>query len=341
MVLSVVVPTYKRPGSLRCCLQSLMAGRRVPDEVVVVIRDTDATSANIAAQFQAHLPRGIRLVRTVVERPGLVAALNAGLASASGEVVCFLDDDMVVSAEWLGKIEAHFRDPGVGGAGGRDVVYRDGMPITVPAVTRVGCVDWLGRIIGNHHCDPLFSEPVYVRHLKGCNMTFRRSLLPGFDEALAPPGTHSDTDASLSVGASGAKLVYDPTSIGHHVVAERSEPGGRDSQSAYNVFGHSHNGMYCLLKHFPPVRWPLFFLFSFLIGEGEDIGLWKLLRRLLGGDGSALKQYLVACRGKIVGIWSYGAGWRTRRQRGSHGNAGAPARPGPKHAGQTPRKRNA
>lgn len=337
----MVVPTYKRPGSLRCCLQSLMAGRRVPDEIVVVIRDTDATSANIAAEFREHFPSGICLVHAVVDRAGQAQALNAGLAHASGEIVCFIDDDVLVTEEWLAKIEGHFRDPGVGGAGGRDVVYRDGMPITVPAVTRVGCVDWLGRIIGNHHCDPLFRDPVCVDHLKGCNMAFRRSLLPGFDEALVPPTSLSDTDASLTVRATGTKLVYDPSIIVHHIAAQRAEPGGRDARAPESVFAHSHNATYCLLKHFPPVRWPLFFLFSFLIGEGEDIGLWKLLRRLLGGDGSALKQYLVACCGKMVGLWTYVAGWRTRRQRGRQRKAGARARPGPKHAGQTPRKRNA
>jgi len=241
VLISVVVPTYKRPDCLRCCLQSLMAGHRAPDEIVVVTRDTDAESADIADRFLEHLPRGIRLVRAVVERPGHAQALNAGLAQAGGDVVCFVDDDVVVTPDWLAKIEAHFADSEVGGVGGRDIVYQDGAPISVATVRRVGRIDWLGRIIGNHHCDASFREPIFVDHLKGCNMSFRRSLLPGFDEALLPPTSLTDTDASLAVRASGARLVYDPRIIVHHIAAQRAEAGGRDTRSAECVFGHSHN----------------------------------------------------------------------------------------------------
>ena len=305
MHISVVVPTYKRPGSLRLCLQALMAGRRAPDEIVVVTRDTDTESAQLADRFQPLLPHGIRLVRALVQQPGHPQALNAGLASASGDIVCFVDDDVVVAGDWLAKIEAHFADPQVGGVGGRDIVYENGAPISVATVTRVGRIDGLGRIVGNHHCDAAFEGPIRVQHLKGCNMAFRRALLPGFDEALIPPSSLNDTDASLTVRATGAQLVYDPGIVVHHVAAQRREPGGRDTRSFATVFGHSHNATYCLLKHFGPVRWAAFAPFHFLVGEGDDIGLGKLVWRLLRGDGSAPRQFAAACRGKLAGVRTY------------------------------------
>jgi len=306
VLISVVVPTYRRTGSLRICLQSLMAGRRVPDEIVVVTREEDTESADVADRFEAHLgARGIRLVRTIVDRPGHPHALNAGLKAATGDIVCFVDDDVAPVRDWLVKIEAHFADPEVGGVGGRDIVYWDGGLVSVPTVRRVGRIDWLGRIVGNHHCEPAFGEPVYVDHLKGCNMSFRRGLLPGFDEALVPPSSLSDTDASLAVRATGAKLVYDPSIIVHHIAAQRREPGGRDLRAYEGIYGHSHNAMYCLLKHYGPVRWLQFVPFHFLIGEGGDIGPGKLLWRLLKGDGTAVRQYQAACRGKAAGIRTY------------------------------------
>jgi glycosyltransferase involved in cell wall biosynthesis len=282
-----------------------MAGRKVPDEIVVVTRDTDAQSADIAARFKELLPRGIQLVGVSVDRPGHAPALNVGLERAGGDVVCFVDDDAAAAPDWLARIEAHYAEPEVGGVGGRDIVYRDGAPLDLPAVSRVGRIDWMGRIIGNHHCDAAFHEPIHVDHLKGCNMSFRRELLSGFDEVFLPPTSLIDTDASLTVRATGARLVYDPSIIVHHIAAQRVEPGGRDIEAFETVFGHSHNAMYCLLKHYGLARWAAFAPFHFLIGEGGDIGLGKLLWRLLRGDRGALWQYRAACNGKVAGLRTY------------------------------------
>ena len=81
---SVLVPTHKRPSDLTRCLAGLAAQSLPPDEVLVVLRPKDADSRGIVASGW-RLP--VREV--VVDRPGAVAARNAGLAVAIPAVLAY------------------------------------------------------------------------------------------------------------------------------------------------------------------------------------------------------------------------------------------------------------
>ncbi len=57
----------------------------------------------------------------LVREPGVVAAYNRGLDTATGDVVCFTDDDAAPHADWIERIERAFgEDAALGGMGGRD-----------------------------------------------------------------------------------------------------------------------------------------------------------------------------------------------------------------------------
>lgn len=44
----------------------------------------------------------------------VVAKKNAGLGLATGEIVCFMDDDAAVRPDWLERIVACYAEPSVG-----------------------------------------------------------------------------------------------------------------------------------------------------------------------------------------------------------------------------------
>src|SRR5205085_7988956 len=61
------------------------------------------------------------MVMAVVNRRGQVAACNAGLETAVGDIIAITDDDAVPQPDWLSGIERQFlSDSGVGGVGGPD-----------------------------------------------------------------------------------------------------------------------------------------------------------------------------------------------------------------------------
>lgn len=102
MFLSVIIPTYNRLPILRQCLQALESqqlAEPVHQFEVVVVDDgsTDDTVAWIAGH-QAELPH-VRLIRQ--EHGGPAQGRNRGVAAARGEVVVFIDSDLVVRPDFL------------------------------------------------------------------------------------------------------------------------------------------------------------------------------------------------------------------------------------------------
>lgn len=135
----------------------------------MVVRDTDAETWQFLAQLNAlNLP----LHTVKVTQPGVVAALNAGLAAVEGDIVSITDDDAAPHPDWLERIAAYFTsDSRLGGLGGRDWVYH-GSKLEDESRPVVGQLQWFGRVIGNHHLG--VGEPREVDILKGVNMSFRK-----------------------------------------------------------------------------------------------------------------------------------------------------------------------
>src|SRR5262249_9443786 len=199
---SIVVPSYRRPGSLERCLDAIRAQQAALDEVIVVHRaDDDQTIALLGARGD---------VRAVAVRArGVLAAMAAGAGVARHDLIGFLDDDVRPRPDWWRRIAAHFEDPIVGGAGGRDhQANATQRPSRRSATTDVGGVTRWGRLVGNHHLGE--GEPRCVDVLKGANMVFRRASL-ALPVGLRGAGAeaHFEVATSLWARARGWTLIYD------------------------------------------------------------------------------------------------------------------------------------
>ncbi len=291
---TVLVPSYRRPDTLCGCLDAVLAGSRVPDQIVVVLRDTDPDSHEAVAAWRAERSEGAILGVAHVGPPGPMAAANAGLALARGDVVCFIDDDCVPTAEWLERILAHYADPGVIGVGGRDIVHH-GDAISARPQPVVGRITWYGRIIGNHH-QPGFDEPVEVDHLKGANMSFRREVIPVYD-LNRRSGVYHEVDVAFGARAGGGRIIYDPRAAVHHYPAPRWYGHTRDSENLDAVADLSHDCAYVMLKHLPPLRRAGFWLFALTIGQHRRYGLLRMLVMLPVERSPALRRWRAAMRG--------------------------------------------
>jgi glycosyltransferase involved in cell wall biosynthesis len=306
--LSVILPTYGRPESLGRCLEGLAAGRRLPEETLVVAQASDPEAGALEAVLAPFRERlGVRLIWA--ERAGQIHQMNCGLAAATGEVVCFTDDDCVPRAEWLERLAAPYRDPTVSGVGGRDVVHH-GDRISAGPGRVVGRITWYGRVVGNHHLDfpPGLRE---VEHLKGANMSFRREITPPLDPRMVlGPGTGSlnDTELSLAVRARGGRLLYDPEARVDHYPAARHGGTHRDLAHPEQVFLDAHNWAYCVYKHSSGARRLAFLVYAFGVGCGNRPGVVKYLAAAVRAPRAATRQWLTAVRGLRAGIRD----WRER-----------------------------
>lgn len=311
LTVSVVIATYRRPDRLAACLTGLRAQTRPPAEVIVVLQGADGDSADVVRRHGADWP-AVRAVQ--LDRPGVVAALNAGLAGAAGDVVAYIDDDAVADETWLERIAITFaQDARIAAVGGRDVIDVGGRILDGDrpdaASLPVGRLRWFGRMHGHHHAAAGPARDVDV--LKGVNMSFRRAAVVGigFDERLRGRGAqiHHELSICLPLRRRGLRVVYDPAVRVNHFPAPRAYGDARTYEGGDAVFAWAHNEALQVLDHFGPLRRLVYVPWWICLGTSEAPGLAVLARDLLRRDPHAWRRFMASQRGR-------GAAWRTRRQ---------------------------
>lgn len=110
-VISVIVPSYNSAGTIRQCLESIIAQNTALDfEVIVVDSSTDNTPEIIREYSSSVL-----LIHSQARLyPG--PARNLGIERARAQIIAFTDSDCVVDADWIDNIYlAHQAHDAVGG----------------------------------------------------------------------------------------------------------------------------------------------------------------------------------------------------------------------------------
>lgn len=311
MIISVLVPTYRRSQDLHRCLEALKCQIRLADEILVVVRDNDKETRDfLAAYHRESLPLAV----AAVSATGVIAAMNAGLEQATGDVIALVDDDASPHPDWLARIEKHFLDDEkVGGVGGRDIISH--MP---GEHANVGKLSWWGRISGNHHIG--VGPPREVDVLKGVNCAYRSSAFKkiGFDTRMRGTGAqvHWELSLGLTLKRAGWKLIYDPAVVVDHFPAQRFDEDQRNQFSYVAFFNIVHNETLALLEHF---SWPqrlLFLIWAFTIGSRGGLGVLQIPRLLLQRESHVFAMATASFAGRIAAFRSFLAG-RSRRGSGA------------------------
>ena len=217
---TVVVCTRDRPEELGRCLDSLDALDHRPLEVLVFDNapTTDATQRLVERRGGA--------VRYALEpMPGLDNARNRGIASATGEVLAFTDDDVLVDPQWLSAIAATFAsDPSVVAVTGivlpaeleteAQVLFERYRSFARGFRRKRAHADGSGAVASRYGLTGDFGT--------GANMAFRRDLferIGPFDPALdvgTPARGGGDLEMFFRVLKEGHVLVYEPRAMVRH-----------------------------------------------------------------------------------------------------------------------------
>jgi GT2 family glycosyltransferase len=234
---TVVVPTYRRPGLLMRCLAGISDQSHPPAATIVVQRVDDELTRSCLA---GTLPLNPTVV--TVDRPGQVAAMAAGLAATQTPLVAFTDDDAVPRRDWLARLLEPFADHGVGAVGGRDVIGGDGTAYR-PSAERVGVISHWGRLVGNHHIG--IGAPRDVDVLKGVNCIYRRSVI-AIPQDLRGSGAqvYNEVAIGLRTQALGWRLVYDPQILVDHYPGPRFDADDRSGPAKSAIFDAAYNLTY-------------------------------------------------------------------------------------------------
>jgi len=210
MKLSVVIPTLNRDPILLETLKSL-EDQSFVDYEIVITSQSKVKNSQLLEYVKSH--KNISMFEQL-DKKGAAANRNLGIKKSEGDIVLFLDDDILPLSKHLFKKHVKaYSEEGIQGTVGK-VIVDDG---TLPPDPRgVGKVTSTGDFIDNWSSD----KKAYITSAISCNMSISRIALDrvsGFDENYLA-GMREDSDISMRITRKG-KMVYLPEAGVHHLKA--------------------------------------------------------------------------------------------------------------------------
>lgn len=120
---SIIIATYNRSAKLRRTLSDLDNLEIPPGVSMEIVVVDNASTDETKAAVEAFSASSATSVRYVFERQqGPAYARNRGVREARGEIVTFIDDDVLIPRQWLVEMRRAFEDYGAACVGGRVLV---------------------------------------------------------------------------------------------------------------------------------------------------------------------------------------------------------------------------
>ncbi|MEO7735749.1 MAG: glycosyltransferase [Kofleriaceae bacterium] len=262
--LSVVVRSFNRLPALAELLEALLAQDHASYEIVVIEQTPNGAPADQARIAELASDPRIRILRhPPLGGPG---ARNAGVRSARGDLLVFIDDDdLPASTDWLRRHEANFEDPRCLGVTGQFV--DDGPAYVNMARARRQVLSF--NLLKWQRVYARTDEKKRVESLMGGNAAIPRTTLERF--GLWDECTPIEDEPSLSYRINAAKradeyLLFDPAP---KMIRRLDVPGGMAKRTmsgpvyARRVFTFLHN----VIGHYFPVRFVLLYpLYLYFVG---------------------------------------------------------------------------
>jgi peptidoglycan/xylan/chitin deacetylase (PgdA/CDA1 family)/GT2 family glycosyltransferase len=193
---SVVVPAHNEGTVLDKTLQAVAQLDGAPYEVIVVDDGSTDDTAAVARRYPVTL--------LTQAQQGKAAALNHGVAAASGEVVVVLDADTVLDQSFVSRVLPHFADPHVAAvAGNVRVGNRNNF------LARLQSLEYVASLNLDRRAQAALNV---VSVVPGAAGAFRKTALAeigGYpDDTLV-----EDADLTVALLAAGWHIPYEPDAV--------------------------------------------------------------------------------------------------------------------------------
>lgn len=275
MTVTVSITTFNRPDSLLDCLRSLEKQTYKNFDVIIV----NGGDAEGVAEVAAKSGLSYKIVQQ--KRKGLVEARNLCWRESHSDIVCIIDDDLVVSPNWLDEIIKTFKsDEAIGGVTGPTVISklrsagRDALSLI--ELFEKGNIFWrvigkfyfgfimegkvkeIGKILkcgtftlgSNYPGSAMGDKLIDVDYLEACHMCLRRGLIEkvgGFDHCYTGTGEWHEPDLAFKIRKLGYRLIFNQRAATEHRVSQQGVFHKRTF-----AFERSNNFIKYYFKNFKP-----------------------------------------------------------------------------------------
>lgn len=244
---SVIICTRNRCNDLTICLQSLAVQIVAPEELIIVdSSDVPLTQQSSFRELFSSTQFPHTKLIYVHTRPGLTYQRNQGIQKATGDIIYFFDDDVVIAASYLAHMQQTFT---------QYPHYAGGMGDITNCAKNVSQRYWWFRCFfllpheqgsGYFTWSGMPTHPYGTPHFKtvevlgGCCMAFRAPILKQyyFDETMERYCYLEDADIAWRISRS-APLFFNPAAQ----LAHYESPHARDRRvdiSAMFVYNYSY-----------------------------------------------------------------------------------------------------
>lgn len=274
MQVSVVIPTVGRDDVLVTTLRQLVLQEGVAFEIVVVDQNTETLP--VLKRFLEGYSLQVPLIHVRMAEKSASAARNRGVLAAAGDVVVFLDDDVLI--EDRGFLQAHYRN-----------YFDQSISVVAGQVLGLDRGTRSHRHLFSHFVDagwlyfPLAYDARSTQPGVGisANLSVRRSValsLGGMDERFERGTFREESDFLQRLRKSGRAGVFDPMAslvhIGHPTGGIRSW-GSQKRRPLHHLVGE----WYFIFRHMTIASLP-HHMFALLRNQRPQLGtvrdLWEI-----------------------------------------------------------------
>ena len=248
--ISVIISTRNRASELRQTLMALGKAKiRADWQAELIVVDNASTDETAEVVRSATVPN-MKAAYLYEATLGKCNALNTALRYSRGEIILFIDDDVIVPEDWVEQMVTAFRQ------GRADAVV--GKTVLSDGLAR----PWLGPLHRWWLAAPDDQADDTVE-LIGANMGFRRSVLdrvPRFDPEIGPGklGSGEETLFGKQLVEAGFRLKYSPNAVVVHRPSELrlrrrdwlNTARKKGHQAAYLLYHWEHNDIRA-----PRIKW--------------------------------------------------------------------------------------
>jgi glycosyltransferase involved in cell wall biosynthesis len=208
----VIIPTRNRPASLANLLFSIVSQTVLPDEVLIVDDSNNTKTAELVNDLSdVFFSRGIVLkyLQGNKENMSISAARNIGIEASTGEIIFFMDDDIILHKNYMEEILKLYKtNPMAKGVQGFIINFpfnpSNIRHLIFNSVKKVFLLDYFEKNRCTRRrglCYPYSPEGIIeCEWLHGSNMSFRREVLANFrfDDYVTLRGRSIGEDVRLS-----------------------------------------------------------------------------------------------------------------------------------------------
>lgn len=302
---TVAVVTHDRAPYLDELLDSLADQDRLPEEILIVNNgDNEETNAVVRRHQSAFDELSVAL-RTIArpESRNLPAGRNTALANASGDVICFLDDDTIAKSSWLEGIECGYQvTDDVVAVGGPSIEVDKTLTPQYDILRKSENMNPMNRYgeVTDNTKRWIPPDPVRTNKLQGSNMSFYTDILEdisGFDPGYKGHPVYEDTDVMAKLWKRDETVIYHPDAMVYHQKASAGGFPGERGRNRYRYWKGRNSIRY--RKHNFPETYPVSLLRLLLYTSHNPPPVWMYLGATLL---TLRKRYLWQIAGYIDGV---------------------------------------